>query len=932
MTVAGANFGSTQGTSTLTFNGTPASPSSWSATSILASVPSGATTGNIVVTVSGVASNGANFTVLPTPSITSLSPNSGSVGSSITITGTNFGPTQGSSTVTFNGTAASATSWSPTSIVVPVPTGATTGAVNVTVTGITSNAVNFSVPNSAPSITSVSPAIGEIGATVTLVGSYFGATQSGSTVTFSGIAARATNWSDSIITARVPAGLSPGIATVNVVVNQMASNGVQFTVTKPLFVTPNRSTLLVGNTRAIQLLDENGALISNPTWSFDNSSIAEIIPPQNPGAPTLLQADAVGTTTVTAIYGDRTGIATVSVLAAGASFPIGTVQWSLPSLGSYGISSSVQSLRVDNNTPDLYVEDDGAYNGNGAIRALNADGSQKWIWPPSSSGQFPTLIAGDDQGGALYFVSQNSPGPFDSYCYFGRVDQTGTESWQYQESNCDEDYTIAPDGTIFLLEPSFQNTSSTVVTALDPTTGQVKFTIPLPSIYTGLMSSSSDGSVYLPFNTNVDFQLIVMHSDGSYSTQQLDSARAGAMTRAVPDGQGGVVLAAADATSSTGALYHMSTSGTSKFSLPFNPAPPRGDPLTTDDTLLLGEDGTAYMITSSSYRTVGDGLAAVDTNTGAVKWTVASPGVYSNVGAVTSDGSLTFQYRLLNDFSQHQALANSTGQVSPLFANPDGSDGGPVITRLAFPLLPSYWTLGTWHAFQNDGSLAAITGPSSGPGSEIGSSAWPSAGGEPQRQHGGNPTATITVNFSGNKSQGDQLTFSGAGTCGEALGLRYCPNESWTFYIEGVATVSDDASKWKIRQNAVITRAGNTKDAQGVLHAVSDSFNSNRIPGDDDPCVLNDSRPGCAGIVSVQQPSGQKTIYWLDHPGSLYQASADAVWDSITLNGLFTSKACNRFGICATVKWFIKLQVDSGSILNCAQSLDGLLGQPKTCP
>ncbi len=50
VTVAGANFGSTQGTSTLTFNGTPASPSSWSATSILASVPSGATTGNIVVT------------------------------------------------------------------------------------------------------------------------------------------------------------------------------------------------------------------------------------------------------------------------------------------------------------------------------------------------------------------------------------------------------------------------------------------------------------------------------------------------------------------------------------------------------------------------------------------------------------------------------------------------------------------------------------------------------------------------------------------------------------------------------------------------------------------------------------------------------------------------------------------------------------------
>jgi hypothetical protein len=221
------------------------------------------------------------------------------------------------------------------------------------------------------------------------------------------------------------------------------------------------------------------------------------------------------------------------------------------------------------------------------------------------------------------------------------------------------------------------------------------------------MSSSSDGSVYLPFSTNVDFQLMVIHSDGSYSTQQLDSTPAAARSRAIPDGQGGVLLIAS--TSAGAFLYHASTSGTSKFNLPFTPIAPRHDAISTPDTMLLGEDGTAYMVTSSSYLTVGDGLAAVDTNTGAVKWTAASPGAYSNLSAVTSDGSLAFQYRLLADFSQHQALVNSTGQVSPLFANPDGSDAGPVITQLASPLLPSYWTLGTWHAFQNNG-LAAVTG------------------------------------------------------------------------------------------------------------------------------------------------------------------------------------------------------------------------------
>src|SRR5258708_24104807 len=71
VTIAGSGFGSTQGTSTVTFNGTVATPapSGWSASSITVPVPTGATTGNVIVTVSGKASNGQSFTVLGTPSI-----------------------------------------------------------------------------------------------------------------------------------------------------------------------------------------------------------------------------------------------------------------------------------------------------------------------------------------------------------------------------------------------------------------------------------------------------------------------------------------------------------------------------------------------------------------------------------------------------------------------------------------------------------------------------------------------------------------------------------------------------------------------------------------------------------------------------------------------------------------------------------------------
>src|SRR4029077_20791566 len=104
VTIASANFGPTKGMSTVTFNGTAAAPTSWSAASIVVPVPAGATTGNVVVTGGGLASNGVSFTVTVPPNVTSLSPTSGPVGSSVTIAGTSFGATKGTSTVTFNGT------------------------------------------------------------------------------------------------------------------------------------------------------------------------------------------------------------------------------------------------------------------------------------------------------------------------------------------------------------------------------------------------------------------------------------------------------------------------------------------------------------------------------------------------------------------------------------------------------------------------------------------------------------------------------------------------------------------------------------------------------------------------------------------------------------------------------------------------------------
>jgi IPT/TIG domain/Purple acid Phosphatase, N-terminal domain/Fibronectin type III domain len=78
-------------------------------------------------------------------SIASLSPNRGSAGSTVVITGTGFGTTQGSSKVAFNGIVAQVSSWSSTSITAIAPANATSGSVVVTVNGAQSNGVTFKV-------------------------------------------------------------------------------------------------------------------------------------------------------------------------------------------------------------------------------------------------------------------------------------------------------------------------------------------------------------------------------------------------------------------------------------------------------------------------------------------------------------------------------------------------------------------------------------------------------------------------------------------------------------------------------------------------------------------------------------------------------------------------------------------------------------------
>ncbi|MFA6569768.1 MAG: IPT/TIG domain-containing protein, partial [Bacteroidota bacterium] len=144
ITISGIGFGSSQGTSIVSFSGANATQYiSWSDTQIKVKVPTGAVTGTVFITVNGKKSNEVAFAIEANPIIlTSINPNSAKIGDAVTLTGNGFGSNRGSNYVSFNGTNATEyTNWSDTQIVCKVPNGAPSGQVTVTVDGSSSNGV-----------------------------------------------------------------------------------------------------------------------------------------------------------------------------------------------------------------------------------------------------------------------------------------------------------------------------------------------------------------------------------------------------------------------------------------------------------------------------------------------------------------------------------------------------------------------------------------------------------------------------------------------------------------------------------------------------------------------------------------------------------------------------------------------------------------------
>ena len=109
-----------------------------------------------------------------TVSVLSISPQSGPVGTTVTISGIGYSAVPSQNTVLFNGTSATVTASSATQLTVTVPAGATTGTVSVTAPAGSAAGGPFTVTSAGtPTITGFAPPIAPAGASVTITGTNF---------------------------------------------------------------------------------------------------------------------------------------------------------------------------------------------------------------------------------------------------------------------------------------------------------------------------------------------------------------------------------------------------------------------------------------------------------------------------------------------------------------------------------------------------------------------------------------------------------------------------------------------------------------------------------------------------------------------------------------------------------------------------------------
>lgn len=225
--IKGAGFSADPAKVKVSFNGVSADIISSTETQIVTAVPSGATTGVLVITAPNGEKSAGVFAVVD-PGL-ALSPVYGPTGTVVDLSGRDFGTDQTVGSVLVNGVKAGIQSWSDGLIRFVVPEKAVGGVITLSLRGREKTAGFFKVTR----IFDVSNSLVTKGSEIVITGEGWGEAQAAGSLVFAGnTAAIIKSWSDSRIILQVPAGTRSGDLTATVqgvsfIVKAMTVNSVE---------------------------------------------------------------------------------------------------------------------------------------------------------------------------------------------------------------------------------------------------------------------------------------------------------------------------------------------------------------------------------------------------------------------------------------------------------------------------------------------------------------------------------------------------------------------------------------------------------------------------------------------------------------------------------------------------------------------------------
>lgn len=435
--------------------------------------------------------NGNSTGADPKPQIDSIQPDSGPVGTSVTISGSGFSATASENEVVFDGTAAEITNASESQLTATVPDGAESGSVVVSVNGVTASGPSFTVEPEAPTITSVEPKNGAVGIEVIIEGKNFSPSASGNTITFNGVQAQVRGAAEDQLLTEVPQGADDG--PVEVTVSGKSTTGPEFNVVPVL----RNKIVYQGNEDGdyeIIVMDDEGG---NPTKLTDND-VADSYPRISPDGTKILfergdqvyvmNSDGSGEKQLTSDNSDTNTMATWSPDGAQIAF-VSTRDGNSELYMMEADGSGVERL-TDN--PDTIYSPDWSPDGTNIIFISNRDETQSFdsdIFAINVDNQSVTQLTDD-----IYRISSPTYSKDGTQIAFS-TDRDGSSEEIYKISADGSNLTRVTDNAVRDLSPSWSPDGSyLVVRAFDDGTSSYNlFQINAsgPGIRVGLTNSQN---------------------------------------------------------------------------------------------------------------------------------------------------------------------------------------------------------------------------------------------------------------------------------------------------------------------------------------------------------------------------------------------------------------------------------------------------------